>query len=57
MLLAGTALTGCHKVCTCIGYDSREHEYTYDEVREHASGNCSEMTDFPIENHYSYCHW
>ena len=50
-------MTSCHKVCTCTGYDGREHEYTSDEVDAHAHGNCSDMTDFPITNHYSYCHW
>ena len=61
-LLAGciavsVSLSGCHKICTCTDYGGREHEYTPDEVAAHAGGNCSEMVDFPVVSHYSYCHW
>ena len=49
--------TGCHKVCTCIDYGQRVQEFTVEEVDQHAHGNCSEMTDFPVANRYSYCHW
>ncbi len=61
-LLAGciavcVSLTGCHKVCTCIDYGQRVQEFTAEEVDQHAHGNCSEMTDFPVTNRYSYCHW
>ena len=57
-LLVGCSLCcSCHKVCTCIGYDAMETEFTVEEVDAHASGNCTEMRDFPIENRYSYCHW
>lgn len=57
LAVATLALSGCHKSCTCVGYNSREHVFTADEVSTHASGNCSAMTDFPIPNRYSYCHW
>jgi len=56
-LLAILSMTGCHKVCTCIGYNSYEYEFTPEEVDEIAGGDCSAMSDFPIANHYSYCHW
>ena len=56
-LLAACCLSGCHKVCTCTDYGGREREFTSDEVDEHAGGDCSEMINFPILNHYSYCHW
>lgn len=56
-IAASVCLSGCHKVCTCIDYGHRVHEYTPEEVDLHAHGNCSEMTEFPVANHYSYCHW
>ena len=55
--LAICCFSGCHKVCTCVGYDYTEHEFTPDEVDAHASGNCSYMRDFPTQDRYSYCHW
>lgn len=57
MTLVGMVLSGCHKVCSCTGYDGRVHEYSAEEVDEHAGGNCSEMTEFPVPSNYSYCHW
>lgn len=56
-LLVSLSLVGCHKVCTCIDYGSREHEFTVEEVDNYAGGNCSLMTEFPIPSNYSYCHW
>ena len=50
-------LSACHKTCTCVGYDGMVHEFTPEEVSERAGGNCSYMSDFPVENRYSYCHW
>ena len=50
-------LDGCHKICTCDGYDGIEHTFTAEEVEQHTGGKCDAMRDFPIENHYSVCHW
>ena len=55
--LVTLTLAGCHKVCTCVGYDYTEHEFTPEEVDAHGSGNCSYMRDFPTYDRYSYCHW
>ncbi|MBQ8703324.1 MAG: hypothetical protein IJ524_02985 [Bacteroidales bacterium] len=57
MCCVALMFASCHKVCTCTDYGGREREFTADEVDDHAGGNCSEMVNFPILNHYSYCHW
>ncbi|MBP5677188.1 MAG: hypothetical protein J6W88_01680 [Bacteroidales bacterium] len=54
--LATVTLVGCHKTCTCDGYDGLEHTYTAEEVDARAS-SCSAMRDFPVLNHYSVCSW
>ncbi|MBR4738859.1 MAG: hypothetical protein IK058_02540 [Bacteroidales bacterium] len=56
-LLVSLSLTGCHKVCTCIGYDNRQHEFTAEEVNDRTGGNCTDMADYPVADRYSYCHW
>ena len=49
-------LTSCHKTCVCSGYDQLEHYFTPEEVDAHG-GNCSNMRDYPVANHYSVCSW
>ena len=49
--------SGCHKICNCNGYDFIVYSYTAEEVDEYADGNCTNMRDFPIANHYSICRW
>ena len=57
-------LTSCHKTCTCIEMNGREHVYTREEVEEANGGSCDEMiymfnreASGAILRFYSYCSW
>ncbi len=41
-LLGSMLLCSCHKTCTCIGFNGKEHTYTADEV-EAFGGTCTDM--------------
>ncbi|MBO7100935.1 MAG: hypothetical protein J6V98_02815 [Bacteroidales bacterium] len=58
LLLAITALSlaACHKTCVCLGYDQLEHEFSEEQV-DAIDGNCSNMRNHPVPNHYSVCNW
>ena len=49
-------LTGCHKTCTCIGYDGAERTYTADEVDEYGV-TCPNMAYQAGVQYYSVCSW
>lgn len=35
--------TACHKTCTCIEMNGREHTYTREEVENANGGSCDDM--------------
>ncbi|MBR4505280.1 MAG: hypothetical protein IKP21_00710 [Bacteroidales bacterium] len=37
------SLASCHKTCTCIEMNGREHVYTREEVEEANGGSCDDM--------------
>ena len=48
--------SACHKTCVCLGYDQLEHEFSEEQV-DAIDGNCSNMRNYPVPNHYSVCTW
>ena len=54
--LAALSFAACHKTCLCYGYDELEHEFSEEDVDAHG-GNCANMRNYPVDNHYSVCNW
>lgn len=55
--IVSLGVAGCHKICTCSGYDGLEYEFTSDEVDSLASGSCNNMVYRAGIQYYSYCTW
>lgn len=56
LLLSSLAVTSCKKTCVCLGYDQLEHPFSEEQV-DAIDGNCSNMRNYPVPNHYSVCNW
>lgn len=64
LLMLSFAAVSCHKTCTCVEMNGREHAYTRDEVMEANGGSCENMiymfnreASGAITRFYSYCSW
>lgn len=60
---AALLAAGCHKNCTCLGFNGTEHTYSADEVKAHG-GTCSDMIYMYTEpsavadvRYYTVCNW
>ena len=56
--------TSCHKTCTCLEMNGREHVYTREEVEEANGGSCDDMVYMFSQEasgawlrFYSVCSW
>ena len=64
LILAILLLTSCHKTCTCIEMNGKEHVYTRQEVEEANGGSCDDMVYMFNQEasgawlrFYSICSW
>lgn len=62
--LLSFTLVSCHKTCTCIEMNGREHEYTREEVDAATGGSCDDMVYMFNQEasgawlrFYSVCSW